>query len=501
MRRLICACLLAAGCSDAGTTVVLDIALGAGRKPPMNVIVSVYDIHKMVAKKPYAMPPLPGRLILQASNVDQEELRVAVDDKLSPAPQEEGWARVTVLPGQRVEVPLQIGAPVDADGDGVADKIDNCPFVPNYDQTDTVGNGVGDACRPVAPLDLAGLTLDLSSPPCAPVTVTTLAGSGVAGDGNGNGASAQFRQPRGLAYDATGGILYVSELAGNRIRKVDAAGNVTLLAGSASAASGYANVNGTNYAAALFNQPTGLAYDPTYQSLLVSDSGNQVVRVVDFTAGNQGVFTTTGSGNTGYVEGSPPNTQWNGPGDVVVASPVLYVADEGNARIRKIDMPPGLNSSLFVGNGVPGFLDGTGAFVEIKPPLGLWFVGGKLYVADGGNNRLRVLDANATSSTVAGAGVAGNGDGPNAGATFTVPWSVTADANGDFFVLQSNGLVRRVSPTTGRTDTIAGMAGGGFADGSGCNSAFAAPRSIIAAPGKILYVADTGNQRIRKITY
>lgn len=495
MRRVVAALALLSACSGKGvTTVVVDLSVAGGQKPA-RILVSVYDSFRALKlAQPYKSPSLPGRLILEPADVDQE-LRIAVDDAL-PAGLQAG-ARVQVRPFAQQELPMALGAPVDSDADGVPDAIDNCRDTPNFDQTSTSGMA-GDACVKTAGPDLSGGNYDLSGRPCTAVMVTTLAGDGNAGDANGPGATAQFRAPVGLAFDRTGGVLYVSEAAGHRVRAIDASANVSTVAGSGSP--GY--VDNPTLTAARFNSPAGLLFDAN--QILVADTGNSVVRIINLPPPPPatGVLTNSGSGTPGYREGAAMQAQYNGLDSMALDSAFnTYVADENNFRIRKLDSQG--NSALFAGDGTNGFRDGSGATVEVSSPLGLWFDGGKLYVADGGNHRVRVIDGGGNSSTIAGRATPGDGDGPNTMATFNRPSSLTIDALGDLYVLDSgSGLVRRVSTASGRTDTLAGNGQSApFADGVGCNATFNAPRTIVAGVGRVLYVADTGNQRIRKITY
>jgi DNA-binding beta-propeller fold protein YncE len=403
-----------------------------------------------------------------------------------------------VRPYVQQEIAMALAAPVDFDADGVPDAVDNCQFVPNLDQASVLGNNIGDACIPTPGADLSGGNFDLSGRPCDPVMVTTLAGDGNAGDLNGTGAAAEFRSPFGIAFDRPNGVLYVTEVAGHRIRKIDGAANVSTLAGTGTA--GY--TDGAFVGQSQFNAPTGLAYDSGYVELLVTDTGNSVTRILNLNAGvapNNQVLSNCGNGTPGYHEGACMQAQFNGLDSIALDSAGEYVADENNYRIRKI-LDSTFASSVFVGDGTPGFKDGTGTAAEVMGPLGLAFDVGKLYVADAGNHRVRVVDTAGNITTLAGSGVTGDDDGPVAMATFRAASAITVDAAGDLFVLDAaSGLVRRISG--GRVDTLAGSGPPGFADGIGCNAIFNAPRGIVAGVGKVLYVADTGNQRIRKITY
>src|SRR5581483_6391932 len=313
----------------------------------------------------------------------------------------------------------------------------------------------------------------------------------------------EFRSPAGLAIDRATGELYVAELAGHRVRKIanDAAADVSTVAGTGVA--GYLDAPPMQ---AQFNSPSGVALDPPSNatSALIADYGNAVIRVIDLpiTAASSMVATVSGT-TPGYNEGLYNQAQFNGPSSVAIDGvPFLYVADENNFRIRRVDMAG--TTSPFVGDGVNGFKDGAGSGAELSRPLGLCFDGtSRIYVADSANHRIRSVDFGGSTLTLAGSGASGDADGPNLQASFTAPSAVAVDAAGDLFVTDaSSGLVRRVSFATGRTDTIAGTGQAApFSDGTGCAATFNGPRGIVSAPGRVLYVADTGNQRIRKIQY
>lgn len=161
--------------------------------------------------------------------------------------------------------------------------------------------------------------------------VTTLAGTaGQAGTSNGNGAAARFNNPTGIAVDA-GGTLFVADTSNNLIRKVTASGEVTTLAGLAGV-SGADNGTGN---LALFNQPAGLAVD-TAGNVYVADMGNSTIRRVT----PAGVVTTIAGlpGIAGHKDGAGIEAWFNQPRDVALSSAgFLYVADTGNASIRRID--------------------------------------------------------------------------------------------------------------------------------------------------------------------
>jgi hypothetical protein len=502
VRALLAIAVLLGGCRPGTTSVAIDISLMPGQTLPATLRVSVYDRFRALAlERAYPAPQLPGRLILQMPDVDQE-LRVAVNDAV-PAGLQAG-ARVGVRTFQRLRLGMVLGPPVDGDRDGVPDAIDDCPSVANADQADQNGDGTGDACGGNA-ADLGGDgAFDLGGPACGQVVVTTFAGSGTPGDANGSGTTAQFRSPAGIAIDKSTGTLFVAELAGHRIRRIagTATGDTTLIAGNGTA--GYVDDN--NFTNPRFNAPSGLVFDTVVSQVLVADQGNSVLRIIDFpsaTFPNGSVATLAGS-TPGYLEGAFDVARYNGVSGLALDTlPNLYVADDNNNRIRKIDLNG--TSSPFIGDGTNAYKEGLGTGAQVSHPVGLTFDGAsKLYLADAGNRRIRSSDLSGTTTLVAGTGALGGTDGPNLSATFNAPSSITIDAAGDLFVTDTAAnTVRRISLATGRTDTLAGTGQAApFVDGrSGCEVTFNGPRGIVAGANRTLFVADTGNHRIRRLQY
>lgn len=212
--------------------------------------------------------------------------------------------------------------------------------------------------------------------------VSTLAGDGTAGFAEGEGSSAQFNNPIGIAVDAQGNV-YVADSKNNRIRKVDPDGTVSTLAGSKN---GFADGAGT---AALFNYPADVAIDAA-GNLYVADLGNNRIRKIT-PAG--AVSTLAGSGTFGFADGKGDTVRFNGPEGIAAdRHGVVYVADAENNRIRKIT-PDGVVSTI-AGNGTAGFDDGPGNAAQFSRPGGLAVdaKGDFLFVADRDNRRIRKID-------------------------------------------------------------------------------------------------------------
>lgn len=228
--------------------------------------------------------------------------------------------------------------------------------------------------------------------------VTTLAGTADApGYADGNGGAARFNTPTRLETDADGN-LYVTDSGNSAIRRVSPAGTVTTLAGSGSCGS-----TDGNGAQAQFCNPKGIALD-RWGNLWVADSGNHTVRRID-TEGR--VSTVAGTpGVCGSADGGSANrdnaARFCDPQDVAVDYwGNVYVADTGNSTVRMID-PDGRVSTLA---GLPGqcaALDGSPGVSRLCSPSGIDVEGNDLYVADTGNATIRRINLDNVTSTVAG---------------------------------------------------------------------------------------------------
>jgi sugar lactone lactonase YvrE len=321
--------------------------------------------------------------------------------------------------------------------------------------------------------------------------VSTLAGSGVAGYLDGTGTAASFNIPTGNAVDASGN-LYVTDSFNNLIRKITPAGVVTTFAGSGEA--GFANGTGT---ASKFNYPCAIAVD-SGGNLYVADTYNNRIRKIT----SSGVVTTfAGSGISGYANGVGTAAQFNNPWGIAVdASGNVFVGDTNNSSIRKIT-PTGVVTTL-AGSGIAGFADGIGTSAQFNFPHGVAVDGsGNVYVADSNNFRIRKINVAAgIVTTLAGSGINGYEDGNGALAKFATPTGVAVDAIGNVYVADTNGSKIRKISVTNLVTTFAGSTTQGYIDGIGLAAQFNFPRGISVDASGNVYITDTGNRRIRKIT-
>ena len=369
-------------------------------------------------------------------------------------------------------------------GDGSGSQaIFNCPYA-------TAVDGAGN----VYVADTSNYTVRKITPAGV---VTTLAGfAGEYGSTDGTGSDARFNELLGIAVDSAGNV-YVTDLS-NTIRKITPAGIVTTLAGTPGV---YGSADGTGSAAQFF-QPWGIAVD-TAGNLYVADQNNCIIRkitpagVVTTIAGTAGVF--------GSADGTGSAARFNNPNGIAVDSAGnLYVADRGNQTIRKIT-PAGVVTTLAGTAGVSGSADGTGAAAKFNNPYAVTVSGTTIYVADTFNNTIRKVTLAGVVTTFAGAaGVFGNVNGTGSAARFGGPYGLAASRTGTIYVAEFfNKEIRKISPARAVT-TLAGSAttdGGGMGsiDGTARTARFNYPNGV-AVTGTTIYVADTNNSTIRKVT-
>ncbi|MFY8035401.1 MAG: hypothetical protein ACOVMN_12835, partial [Flexibacteraceae bacterium] len=320
--------------------------------------------------------------------------------------------------------------------------------------------------------------------------VSTFAGSGTAAFADGTGTAASFNRPYGVATDATGNI-YVADFVSNRIRKMSPSGVVTTLAGSG--AFGATNGPGTS---ASFYFPMAVAVDAA-GNVYVADYNNNRIRKVSSTGV---VSTLAGSGTAGYADGTGTTAIFRGPRGIAVdAAGNVYVADADNHRIRKVS-PAGVVTTL-AGSGTASFADGTGTAASFNFPNGLALdASGNIYVADESNNRIRKISPAGVVTTFAGSTSFGNSNGIGTNARFTNPTGVAVDLAGNVFVAdRGNNRIRKISPA-GLVTTVAGSGSSGSANGIGTAASFNSLSGVAVDAAGNVYVADLSNNLIRKLT-
>ncbi len=329
--------------------------------------------------------------------------------------------------------------------------------------------------------------------------ITTVAGNGVWGSaGNGGLAtSASLRRPIDLTFDAAGN-LYILDWDASHVRRVNAAtGIITAYAGG-----GINPGDGFPAVATSFFSPGAMGFD-SGGNLLIGQ--NHKVRRIDKTTSV--VSTVAGVGPFGFAGDGGPATAAlldRPKGLVVDGAGNLLIADVGNERVRRVDRLTGVITTIagsgalaFSGDGGPATAAGIGPY---DLAVG---ADGDLFIVDGGNFRIRVVDGTGTISTVAGNGsCCFYGEGvPARDAELFSPFDVAVDGAGNIFVLDGGNVrVRRIDRRTGLIATVAGNGSVGYSgDGGPATSASFHFSSIAVDASGNLYVADPVNYRIRRI--
>jgi sugar lactone lactonase YvrE len=255
---------------------------------------------------------------------------------------------------------------------------------------------------------------------------------------------------------------------------------------------GYADGTGTT---AKFSRPEGVAVDST-GNVYVADTDNNRIRKIT----PSGVVTTlAGDGTMGYADGTGTAAKLSGLRGVAVDSAGnVYVADSGN-RIRKIT-PLGVVTTL-AGDGTQGYADGTGTTAKFNDLRGVAVdSAGIVYVLDYGNHRIRKITPLGVVTTLAGDGTTGSyADGTGTAAKFNQPQGVAVDSAGNVYVADTgNGSIRKITPEGVVTTLVGGWGSIGYADGTGTAAKFTVLAKVTVDSEGIVYVVDSN--RIRKIT-
>ncbi len=250
---------------------------------------------------------------------------------------------------------------------------------------------------------------------------------------------------------------------------------------------------------ALFPFPTGLAVDLS-GNLYVTDSNTNTVQKID-PQGMVNLIAGT-SGTAGSTDGIGSAARFNMPGGIALdLSGTIFVADTANATIRRIALDGTVTT--FAGSvSNRGSTDGTGTAAMFSAPIGVVVDGsGNVFVADSMNDTIRKISSTGTVSTFAGsAGVTGSTDGTGSTARFNLPTGLAIDSAGNLYVSDTtNNTIRKIT-SAGNVSTLAGLAGvSGSQDGNGGNAFFNHPGGLALDVSGNLYVADTGNSVIRKV--
>jgi RHS repeat-associated protein len=328
--------------------------------------------------------------------------------------------------------------------------------------------------------------------------ITTIAGGGtnIAGDG-GTSTSAPLYYPNDISVGPDGSY-YIADQYNHRIRKVAPDGTISTVVGTGTA--GYSGDGGNALSAQIY-YPSGVVVTND-GTLYISDDSNKRIRKVN----PSGIITTlVGGGNPTTGDGGvATSSPLNSPYDIAVGPDgSVYIADRSNQRIRKV--APDNTITTVAGTGDFGFTGDTGAAssARLYNPSGIAVTNdGTLYIADDSNNRIRVVNPAGQINTLAGGGSATPGDGaPATAAPLAAPNDVSIGPDGSLYIAdRSNQRVRKVAPD-GTMTTIAGTGAFGFSGDT--NAATAAqlynPSGVLVTANNTIYIADENNNRIRVI--
>jgi len=330
-------------------------------------------------------------------------------------------------------------------------------------------------------------------------TLTRVAGA-PGGDnplGDGGPATNAYLGPAGVLMDSFGN-LYIADADNNRIRKVTPGGTISTVAGNGAA--GYSGDNGSATSAAL-NGPSAVAFDST-GNLYIADTVNNRVRRMTLSGT---ISTIAGNGNWGYSGDNGPATSaaLRAPQGVAVdLNGNVYIADSNNSVVRMVT--PGGIISTMAGNGKEGDsgIPGPAKSAELGYPIGLAVDShGNLYIADGEDACIFLVN-NGTISVVAGGGNSSPGDGgPATAAELEWPSGVAIDSHGNVYISDGDTYTIRKVDSGGIIHTIAGIGTSSFGDGGPATSAgLNYPQDVKVDPNGNLYIADSNSNRIRKVT-
>ncbi|ETR71488.1 MAG: hypothetical protein OMM_02452 [Candidatus Magnetoglobus multicellularis str. Araruama] len=317
--------------------------------------------------------------------------------------------------------------------------------------------------------------------------IDTYAGTGSSGNtGDGSAAtSAQLNYPAGVAVDSSGN-LYISDRSNGTIRKVDATtGNISTFAGTTPGYSG----DGGQATSAQLSSPYHLAFD-SHGDLFVAEEGNDCIRKIDISTGD--IVTVAGKGSS-YANAIPATQAiLNNPNGIAFdSSDNMYISENSGHRIRKVDNATGYINTI-AGTGTSGYSgdDGNALIAEIDTPVGIAVNSSDiLYFADRNNSRIRKIDLSTNIITNV--------------TTISNPTDIAFDSSDNIYISScSNRIIRKIDVTTDVETTVAGIGGsnGYSGDGGPATSAtFECPYAIASDSNDNFYIADFSNHAIRII--
>jgi uncharacterized protein (TIGR03437 family) len=330
--------------------------------------------------------------------------------------------------------------------------------------------------------------------------------AGFSGDG-GPAVNAQLNGPQGLAVDSSGNI-YIADSGNNRVRMVNPSGIISTFAGNGQPGTYQAVGDWSPAPQGNLHLPSGVAVDSS-GNVYIADTRNHSIRRVDASGPDAGlIHTIAGDTFAGYMgDGllALNNSEFSGPEDVALDSlGNIYIADTGNAYIRKITTDGMLNSIAGDGSigysGDGGLATGAGLF---QPTAIVVDAAGDVYIADTADDRVRMINTKLDINTIAGNGAPGYGgdNGPAGASQLNTPTGVAVDSAGNLYVADSlNGRVRKIP----QSDSISTVAGNGVYSYSGDGGPAAKaevrlPQAVAVDASGNRYIADSGNHVVRKV--
>ncbi|MBT3175677.1 MAG: hypothetical protein HOG03_05240 [Desulfobacula sp.] len=330
--------------------------------------------------------------------------------------------------------------------------------------------------------------------------VTTIAGTGSAGDTGDGGlaTSARLDQPRGVFKDNSGDI-YIADTKNHKIRRIDMFGDISTVAGTGD--SGSSGDGGAAISARLA-EPKAIIKDSS-GNLYISDTNNDKIRKVN-TSGVISTFAGTGSAGSSGDGGAATSAMLNTPRGIYMdSSGNLYIADKGNDKIRKVDTSGDISTIAGTGSSGSSGDGGAATAAQLDEPKGVFKdTTGNLYIADSNNSKIRKVDTSGDISTIAGTGSSGfSGDGSLAtSAQINKPQAVLMDTTGELYIADTNNSKIRKVDTSGYILTFVSSSGAGDeGDGGLATLAQLNHPAGIFKDSSGLYIADTNNHKIRKV--
>lgn len=319
---------------------------------------------------------------------------------------------------------------------------------------------------------------------------------------DGSQTEARFLAPEAIEVDPAGNLFVADSIS---VRRIGVDGQVTTFAGYAgddppesSRLDGTGTSARFNYIAGLGLAPSGMLY--------VSDLTDDVIRQIT-TAGV--VTTIAGSGASGHDDGEGTAASFAGPGALHVdIAGNVWIAEIGNHLVRRIT-PQGIVTTFVGTAGEEGEAEGIGTGAHLHTPLGITGdLAGNLYLSEFGTQGIRRIEPSGQTTRMAGkpgpdiSSRQGSDDGQGLAASFRHPRGLAADSAGNVYIADAgNNLIRKMTPA-GSVSTVAGLSpekSAGYHDAPGSEARFRNPVAIAATAEGVAYVADVGNHVIRKI--